>query len=169
MHSKQVGSLGELKVAAALTSKGYFVFKELGDNCKSDLIVMAEDYVPIKVQVKACTVVNGAVSVSSHKSGPNYRFRYECKHADIFAVFVVDTQEIFYVLTKDLLQKQTLTFRVSKARNNQSMGVRQAKDYCDFERVLRGHTPDTLADSAEGDDMVQTTTSNRPEKSGVVG
>ena len=40
MHTKQSGSLGELKVAADLIARGYAVFTELGDLSKVDLIVL---------------------------------------------------------------------------------------------------------------------------------
>ena len=158
MHSKQKGSLGELAVAKELTRKGYYVFKELGDNCKCDLILVNTDYVLTKVQVKCRTSDNGTVCVKSSKSGPNYRFDYEEKHADIYAVYIEDKDQIFYINSKELLKQRQITFRIEPTKNNQSNGVRYIGDYLNLERVLRGHTLDTLTDNAEGDDMVQTTT-----------
>ena len=97
LHQKQLGNLGELQVAADLVSRGYYVFTELGDICKSDLVVMDETYEPIKVQVKTRHPVSGKVGIKSSKSGPNYSFKYEEKHADIYAVYVPETGDIGYV------------------------------------------------------------------------
>ena len=89
MHSKQYGNLGEIAVAKDLISKGYYVFTELGDICKSDLIILNEDYKPIKLQVKCVSIKHGKISFSSVKSGPNYSYTYELKHADIYAIYIL--------------------------------------------------------------------------------
>lgn len=157
LHKKQLGNLGELKVASDLINQGYYVFKELGDICKCDLIVLNQDYAPIKVQVKAFNTVKGAISIKSSKDGPNYHFDYEQKHADIYAVFVPDKEIILYISNKELLKYNTLTIRIDKAKNNQQK-VNKAENYLNFERALRDCTRDILPDSAEDNDTVQPTT-----------
>lgn len=158
MHAKQLGNLGEQTVATELIRKGYYVFKELGDICKSDLIVMDEQYYPIKVQVKCFASKNGAVQVKSSKSGPNYSFKYETKHADIYAIYVYDINKIIYVSNTELLKNKELTFRVTFPKNNQTKGVRRIEDYSEFERALRDCTRSSLTGNAEAGGTVQTTT-----------
>lgn len=137
LHRKQLGNLGETSVAADLIRQGYYVFTELGDICKADLIVLDEDYRPIKIQVKTLTLQNGSFALKSCKTGPNYRFKYKQKHADIYAVYVHERDLIVYVSAKDVLQHQTLTIRVDPTKNQQYTGVNWAQDYTDFKRALR--------------------------------
>lgn len=136
MHRKQFGNLGELKIAAQLVGLGYHVFTELGDICKSDLIVLGDDYTPIKLQVKCRTVKSGAVILSTKKAGPNYRFRYEKKHADIYAMYVPERDLCLYVSNTELLAQTTLNIRIDPSLNNNKRLVRFASEYTDFNKAL---------------------------------
>ncbi len=69
LHSKQLGAIGVLRVAAHLMSKGLSVFAEMGDLARVDLIVLVDDQ-PIKIQVKTRNLKEGKISVDSRKSGP---------------------------------------------------------------------------------------------------
>jgi hypothetical protein len=155
LHTKQLGNLGEMAVAADLIRNGYYVFTELGDICKADLIVLDKDYNPIKVQVKTLTLKNGSFALQASKSGPNYRFRYDKRHADVFAVYVHERNTIAYISSKELLQYQTLTIRVDATQNGQSKAVNWISNYSDFKRALRDCTQDTPPLS-EGNEPVQT-------------
>lgn len=157
MHSKVKGTLGELAVAQDLIRQGFPTFTELGDNSKVDLITLTP--YPIRIQVKALNSNNNRIQLDSTKSGPNYKFRYSEADLDIFAVYVLDTSDIFYVTAKEVLaNSRTSTFRLASTRNNQSKGCRYIEDYRDFRKALRDYTQDTLAGKAEGDEIVQTTT-----------
>lgn len=116
------------------------MFTELGDICKADLIIMDDDYRPLKVQVKTASLRNGKISLKSTKAGPNYRFRYEPKHANIYAVYVWERDTILYVSNTKLLSHSTLTIRVGPARNSQTSNTNLATDYTDFKRALRDCT-----------------------------
>lgn len=140
LHAKQLGNLGEIKIAADLINQGYYVFKELGDISKADLLVMDETYKPIKVQVKARVSKNGSIAVKSSKSGPNYRFRYEDKHADIYAIYIQDKDIVLYISNTELLKYGTLTIRIDTPKNNQSKDVNWSTNYTDFKRALRDST-----------------------------
>jgi hypothetical protein len=160
LHTKQLGNLGESAVATDLIGQGYYVFTELGDICKADLLVMDEEYEPIKVQVKAISIRNGKIALKSSKAGPGYRFDYELKHAQVYAVYVPERKLILYISNKELLALSTLTIRIDPAKNKQIAGTNQASYYTDFKRALRDCTRDTLSIN-EGDETVQT---NKPEK-----
>jgi len=158
MHSKQKGALGEVAVIKDLLRRDYQVFKEIGDLSKVDLIVLV-DHVPVKIQVKALVSKHGIVEVNSKKSGPGYSFRYGELDVDIFAVYIIDKDEIFYVSAKEILNNKTTSkFRIVKPINNQLSGIRWVKDYQEFKNALRDYTPSTLPALLEGDDIVQTTT-----------
>lgn len=51
LHSKQLGAIGVLRVAAHLMEQGLSVFAEMGDLSRVDLIVLFENR-PIKIQVE---------------------------------------------------------------------------------------------------------------------
>ena len=131
MHSKDKGSLGQLKVAADLISQGYSVFTELGDNCKTDLVIIdRKSYKTYKVQVKARCSKNGSVSIKTTKSGPNYQFAYEEKHADIYAIYILDKDKIFYVSNSEFLLHHTMmTFRLALSKNGQEKGCNFVEKY----------------------------------------
>ena len=159
MHSKMKGALGQVAVAADLIRQGYFVFGELGDLSKIDLIAVGEDYNLHKLQVKAITSLDGTVELLTTKSGPNYRFRYQKHHVDVFAVYVLDRNQVLYVSAQELLQRgRSLTIRLDKTKNGQAKGVNSFEKYLDFEKALRDYTLDAPTDKAVGDDIVQTTT-----------
>lgn len=156
MHSKRKGIIGELEVAAYLAKQNLPVFKELGDLSPVDLITIVER-VPWRIQVKALTAVKGVVHVSSKKSGPNYSFTYQEEDVDVFAIYVLDTEIIFFVSSCELLKNSSSNFRVTPTKNCQKKGIRYVGDYMDFRRALRGHTRGPSS-CDEGEEMVQTTT-----------
>lgn len=138
MHSKQYGNLGEISVAKDLISKGYYVFTELGDICKADLIILNEDYTPLKIQVKCLSIKNGKISFSSVKSGPNYSYTYETKHADIYAIYVHEKDIILYLSSEQALLQREITIRIEPSKNNQNLNVNWYENYLDFEKALIG-------------------------------
>lgn len=158
LHTKTKGMIGEFAIAKDLAEKGFSVFREIGDLSKIDLIAEKESKL-VRIQVKAITEKNGKITVYSKKNGPNYSFSYEDKMIDVFAIYVLNHDSIFYVSASELCQaKSALIFRWSDTKNGQKKNVRFWYDYTDFGRALRGHTPDTLASKVEGDEMVQTAT-----------
>ena len=158
MHSKAKGSLGEISVAKHLISLGYAVFTELGDLSRTDLIVLV-DSAPIKIQVKAKKLCKGCIAIRAEKFGPGYKYRYTIQDVDIFAIYSLDTDEIFFLKASEVLvEKSHFTLRLVPTKNSQEIGIHLAKDYKDFKRVLRGHTWCTQTGKAVGSDMVQTAT-----------
>lgn len=160
MHSKQKGSIGVAAIALDIMSLGHSVFIEFGDLSKTDLIVLINDKTPIKVQVKSCTSHKGAVLLYRKSDGPGYHYLYDDGMVDVFALYCLDTKDIIYVTSDELVKGFTnvMTFRLTSTKNHQTKGIRFASDYRSFERILRGHTWDTLSHQCEGKDMVQTAT-----------
>ena len=138
MHSKVKGTIGHLTIATELVKLGCEVFTELGDNSKVDLIALYKTK-PIKIQVKAYTSDdNGSnVKIYSTKSGPNYNFKYSEDDVDIFAVYVLDTNDIFYVPSKELcLQNKLMCVRLKETKNGQKNKIRMIDDYKDFFSIV---------------------------------
>jgi hypothetical protein len=157
------GTLGEIAVCKELLQLGYSVFIEFGSHSKVDLIVLDENYKTYKIQVKTTNSKNECVEVYSIKSclNPKYNSTYTTKQVDIFAVYVIDKDLVFYVSAKEILKNcKNSKFRLSPSKNGQIKNVRYISDYLNFGKALRDCTPHTQTASAAGDETVQTTTQN---------
>lgn len=155
------GTLGEIAVCKELLQFGYDVFVEIGSHSKVDLIALDENYKPYKIQIKTIRSKNDIVQVYSVKNclNPKYNSTYTTLQVDIFAVYIIDTDSVFYVTAKELLtNSRSSKFRLSASRNGQHKNVRYVKDYLDFKKALRDCTPHTQPSRVEGDETVQTTT-----------
>lgn len=155
------GTLGEIAVCKELLQLGYDVFVEFGNYSKVDLIVLDDNYKTYKIQVKTIKSSNDVVQVYSIKNclNPKYNSTYTIDQVDVFAVYVIDTDSIFYVTAKELLtNSRSSKFRLSLSKNGQSKSVRYVKDYLDFKKALRDCTPHAQTEKAVGDETVQTTT-----------
>ena len=105
--------------------------------------------------------MNDCVSIYSVKTclNPKYNSIYTVKQVDIFAVYVIDKDLVFYVSAKEILQNgKSSKFRFSPSKNGQKKFVRFVDDYLDFKKALRDYTPHAQTVSAVGDEIVQTTT-----------
>lgn len=159
LHSKQLGAIGVLRVAAKLMSEGYSVFAELGDLSRVDLIVLV-NHQPIKIQVKTRTLKDGRITVDSRKSGPGYQYRYTLDDVDVFAIYIPEEDITLYVNAAQILNaKSMFAIRVIQSKNKQEKFVQRHHDYLEFKRALRDHTQSTRSGLPEGNDMIQTTTS----------
>lgn len=161
LNPNKVGTLGEIAVCKELTKLGYDVFVELGGHSKVDLVVLDENYTAFKIQIKTTFSKNEVIEVYSIKNclNPKYNSTYTTKQVDIFAVYVVDRDLVFYVSAKEILKNGKCSkFRLTEPKNGQKKFVRFVKDYLDFKKALRDCTPHPQTVSAVGDEPVQTTT-----------
>lgn len=166
-HTKQLGDIGQLAVALEMKKRKHSVFTEMGDLSKTDLVVLVNDRLPIRIQVKTATVnKNGSIVLSRKKDGPNYRFKYETEMVDLFALHCLDTGETAFVTSQELCNHSAgMTFRIKPSKNGQLKGCRFLEDYS-FERALRDYTQSTQTDKAVGEEIVQT---SKPDSSGGSG
>lgn len=131
------------------------------DGSKVDLIVLDENYNVYKIQVKAVNSVDNTVCVYSIKTclNPKYNSLYTICQVDVFAVYIIDRDLVFYVSAREILENgKSSKFRLSASRNGQRKKVRFVEDYLNFEKALRDYTPHAQTVSAVGDEIVQTTT-----------
>jgi hypothetical protein len=155
------GTLGEIAVCKNLIQQGYDLFFEFGNHSKVDLVVLDGNYNVYKIQIKAVNSLDDAVSVYSIKSclNPKYNSIYTIRQIDVFAVYIIDRDMIFYVSAREILENGKCSkFRLSLSKNGQKKNVRYVKDYLQFKKALRDYTPRTQTVSAVGDEIVQTTT-----------
>lgn len=153
--------MGEIAVCKELVKLGYSVFVEYGNYSKIDLIALDKEFKTYKIQIKATNSKNGLVEVYSTKNclNPKYNSTYTVKQVDVFAVYIIDRDLVFYISAKELLKNGKVSkYRLSESKNGQKKFVRYVKDYLHFERALRDYTPHTQTVLAVGDEIVQTTT-----------
>lgn len=137
MNNKQKGIIGEFAVAKFLASKNLPVFKEIGDNCKVDIISIINNKT-IKIQVKTVSSnKNNSVSLSLKTSGPNYEYFYNEKDIDVFALYLLDEEEIAWITVKDikLRERKGIVLRKINTKNNQIKNTNYIKDYS-FDRFI---------------------------------
>lgn len=161
LNPNSKGTLGEIAVCKELIKLGYEVFLEFGNNSKIDLIVLDDKFKPFKVQIKSTESKNETVEAYSVKNclNPKYNSKYSVNQIDIFAIYIIDKDFIFYVSSKEILENGKFSkFRLSKCKNGQSKNVRFINDYLNFKKALRDCTLHTQTDFAVGDETVQTTT-----------
>jgi hypothetical protein len=137
------------------------LFVEFGNHSKVDLVVLNENYNVYKIQIKAVNSVDDAVNVYSIKTclNPKYNSIYTVRQIDVFAVYIIDRDRVFYVSAKEILENGKCSkFRLSLSKNGQKKNVRYVQDYLIFKKALRDYTPRAQTVSAVGDEIVQTTT-----------
>jgi uncharacterized pyridoxamine 5'-phosphate oxidase family protein len=155
------GTLGEIAVCKELLKLGFEVFIEFGNHSKVDLVVIDENYICYKIQIKATYSKNETAEVYSTKNclNPKYNSTYQKRQVDVFAVYVIDKDIVFYVSAKEVLKNgKSSKFRFTPSRNGQKINVRYVKDYLDFKKALRDLTLHTQTAIAAGDDKVRTAT-----------
>ncbi len=121
------GTLGEAAVCKELLRLGYNVFLEFGNHSKVDLMVLDENFNAVKVQIKAVQTIDDCVSIYSVKTclNPKYNSIYTVEQVDVFAVYVIDKDLVFYVSAKEILQNgKSSKFRFSSSKNGQKKFVR---------------------------------------------
>ena len=136
MNTNEKGDIGLAKVIADLTTKGFFVFLPFSDRTHVDLIVADKNMKTQRVQIKYITVdKKGVLQIVTSSVVNGKKIPVDLSKTDIWAIFCPDTNEIYYVSTIELLGKKALNLRISAPKNNQSLGVRYAKNYSDLNKV----------------------------------
>jgi hypothetical protein len=134
---KEKGDLAELIVAADIVRRGWEIAIPWGENSDFDLIAYRVDEIQ-RVQVKYAGTPRDTIPVRccSH-SLTNGRVRhtkhYTAETIDWIAVYHQPSDRCYYVPAAELGSgRRYLTLRLAPARNNQSVGIRDAADYTEF-------------------------------------
>jgi len=142
MHSKHKGTIAETKVVADLYQKGISVAIVVDDLLPIDLIGIKNNKL-YKIQVKYSKLkVNDSnksstVELSLRRCMSNknllYTKYYTSEEVDIFALYVPEIDQCFYIKS-DILKTHKTSFilRDILPKNNQYKKVNLMKDYLDF-------------------------------------
>jgi hypothetical protein len=133
---KQKGDLAELMVAADLRRRGYGVCLPFGEDYDYDLVVERHGKLE-RVQVKhvtsdGCTLPVPCVSHSLTNGRIKRTKRYTAETVDWIAVWDAATGIPYYVPSSVFDGHQQLTLRLAPARNNQRIGIRDARDFLEI-------------------------------------
>jgi len=129
MHSKRKGNIGQFAAALELAKFGYSVFTEEGDISKIDLIAEKEG-VLLRVQCKAVMPKNGCITLNVRKCGPNYVYRYKKEHIDLFSLYNLVTERVYFIQSSILNDiKSGFSLRVDKAEKNFKTLFNLAENY----------------------------------------
>jgi hypothetical protein len=133
---KQKGDLAELMIAADLRRRGYRISIPFGEDCDYDLVVERRGKLE-RVQVKHATSDGAAIIVRcrSH-SLTNGRIRatkhYTVETVDWIAVWESVSRTPYYVPSSVFDGFSELRLRLTPARNNQRVGVRDAAEFLEI-------------------------------------
>ncbi len=120
-----------MEVASFLMKKGWNVLFPFGENNRYDLVAEKGGKFN-RVQVKYVTPKNGALSVGC-KSSNNWTVdRYTASQIDFIAVYDSKSREIYFV-PASRLNSSSIKLRFDRTKNNQRIGIKQAKDFVFFE------------------------------------
>lgn len=135
MHSKRKGNIGQFATGLGLTKLGYSVFTEEGDISKVDLIA-EKDGKLIRFQCKAITPQKGSLTLRARKSGPGFSFNYSPEMFDYFAVYDLNSGQLYAVPSNHMDSNKCINLRVEPSKNNQSVGIKNADDFL-FEQIIK--------------------------------
>lgn len=125
MHTKIIGSIAELRVAAEVLAQGYAVLFPFGEDNSYDMVAECKGLY-FRIQCKAGRVLNGSIEFSTAKSFNNQK--YADTDVDVFATYCQETGDIFFI-SKTECGKRQKTLRIQPSKNNQRAGVHFAEYY----------------------------------------
>lgn len=125
MLPSEIGERAEAAVIAALVAAGRRVLLPFGA-CRYD-VAFEEDGKLVKVQCKAGSLHQGAVSFRTHSVGRNATRDYR-GDVDYFGVYCHERAEA-YLVPAEGLPLWRASLRLTPARNGQSSGIRLATDF----------------------------------------
>ncbi len=132
MHSKNLGSIGELTISKRFIELGYNVFTSLGDNSEIDLITEKDGKI-LKIQVKSTLKVNnrGVMVWNIARSRLNYKGSYKKFYSsiDAYALYCYENNYTGLIDFNSCHTTHSISLRVNKPLNNQKIGVMLAEDY----------------------------------------
>lgn len=130
-HTKSKGDLGVMKVQCDLCEKGYTVLTPMTEHSPFDVVAYdGKNFHRMQVKYRKLNS-SGCIEVPmrtcwADKHGTHMK-DYDKDQIDYFAIYCPDTEKCYYVKSNDI--RKNLTLRVNPPKNNQSVGVRYAKDY----------------------------------------
>lgn len=129
MNNQEKGNIGELMVLADLTKRGINSYKPINNACPFDILIELSGQYK-RVQVKYRPIRNGSITTELLKCTINQGNKSKIERnneTDILAIYCPDTNKCYYVNSSEI--DKTIVLRIEASKNNQTKGVRFAKDY----------------------------------------
>lgn len=129
-HTKDKGDLGTAKAHADLVGRGFMVLFPATEHGAFDLVAYLDGAFH-RIQVKYRSVRSGAISVEfrsvwADRHGTHMK-PSDKSEVDVICIYCPDTDECYYVRPSDY--RQSVSLRVTPARNGQVTGVLLAADF----------------------------------------
>ena len=130
-NTKTKGDISEYKVIARLLELGHKLLLPVGEDSRYDLLIdLNGDFK--RVQIKTGRYKDGYVAFatqSNRKSGDLNISRNYNDQIDYFIVYCLQLNSFYIIEPNDVTDGNAIRLRVDPSKNNQSKGIRWAKDY----------------------------------------
>src|SRR3954452_10739944 len=129
-HPVDVGARTEAIIIAELIRRGYRVLLPFGTNQRYDLVVDLDGRF-VRVQCKTARLRNGVVRFHAESIRANWSQVFRRRYDGEIEMFLAHCEQTgaIYVMPVEEAQGCEIYLRVSPTANNQSKGVRWARDY----------------------------------------
>ena len=132
-HTKDKGDLGTAKAHADLVGRGFMVLFPATEHAAFDLVAYLDGAFH-RIQVKYRSARRGAISVEfrsvwADRHGTHMK-PSDKSEVDVVCIYCPDTDECYYLRPSDY--RQSVSLRVTPARNGQVTGVLVATDFRRF-------------------------------------
>jgi hypothetical protein len=124
---RDIGEKTEAIILAELIKRDYAVSVPFGYNHRYDLVIDQNGSFS-RIQCKTGWIKDGKIIFNAQSSN-NYTNQRKGYHgdADVFLVFCPETDKVYWIQVEEVGASPYL--RIEPTKNNQSKGVRWAKDY----------------------------------------
>jgi hypothetical protein len=129
LTTNDIGERAQGVILAEMMKYGYTVLIPFGEGRRYDMVI-EKDAQFFRLQCKAGRYINGVIKFNACSSNwfNKTRKRYTREDIDYFAVYCEYTGKIYLVPVEDVGSTEGF-LRVEPTVNNQTKGVRWAKDY----------------------------------------
>ncbi len=131
-HTKTKGDVALLHAQVDLAEKGFGLLLPLTEHEAFDLVAYRRNTF-LRVQVKYRRAVRGRLEIRfatvwADRQG-THKAKVDKGAVDLYCVYCPDTRQCYYLDPRRY--RESVTMRVTAARNGQQRGVRDAKDFLD--------------------------------------
>jgi hypothetical protein len=132
-NTSKIGTVAMLKTAAKFSELGYVVLFPIDEWTRFDFVIMNEENKFIRVQAKSAAYQTDSISFRTSTTvtnGGKYikQTQYTNEDIDLFAIWC-PINDGYYMMYVDDVAKGSQMLRLTETKNNQTKGVKFAKDY----------------------------------------
>ena len=132
-NTSKIGTVAILKTAAKFSELGYLVLMPVDEWTKFDYVVMNENSQFLRIQVKSADYQVDKLrfrTSTTKTNGGKYvkEVQYTSEDIDFFAIWCPENDG-YYLMKVDEVSKGGQSLRLTDSKNNQTKGVKFAKNY----------------------------------------